>query len=538
MARKVFINYRRDDGAATARSVRDRLVSEFGSRSIFMDVDSLIAGQRFGAELDAALSRCDVLLALIGPHWLEILHARAASSERDFVVEEIATALQRSIVVIPVTFDDALLPRATDLPEAIRPLVGFQKQSLSHERFGADMHELVLAIRHASGSRSLGWPSTPRGLAVAAAIAVAGISTAAYLMSDSRIGELVHSAFRSPPSRTISSTEPTRLQVSETVAQQIGNQRVNVTRRYVRLIAPLISAKPAALPAENAEVHDFDPLKLLKGVSTVSPQRPTVYEALSRAGAAQKISASTMQIVMSAHAALIDFTRPVAAADVVDLLFEVDDTRPEGPYELPLFVALSTGVAASGYYRFARADGTIEYFDAKGMRPPRVIRQKPVEGATVVLSGTFGVRRDPILGYAKVHQGVDWAAPVGTPVVAAADGVVEVAERQGGYGNLIVLRHIYSVKTAYAHLDHFADGLAPERTVRQGEVIGFIGATGLATGPHLHFEVRINDRYIDVLTLETTHNTDLSPPEREAFERDRKRIDGLLTRSTAAERSP
>src|SRR5262245_33119295 len=150
MPGKVFVNYRRDDAAGDARGVRDGLAVKFGKSNIFMDVDNLLAGQRFAAELAKALEACDVLIAIIGPRWMELLKAKATSGERDYVREEIAAALMRNIMVIPVRVgregNMPALPRADDLPEDIRDLVDFQKHDVAHERFGRDMADLTQAI--------------------------------------------------------------------------------------------------------------------------------------------------------------------------------------------------------------------------------------------------------------------------------------------------------------------------------------------------------------------------------------------------------
>ncbi len=146
MAGKVFVNYRRDDERSTAARVRDRLAGVFGVANVFMDVDNLLAGQRFDRELEKALAETDVFLAVIGPKWMELFAQRQASGERDYVREEIAGALKRGILVIPVLIERAPMPRGANLPEDIREMVLHQKHDISHERFGRDIEELVVAI--------------------------------------------------------------------------------------------------------------------------------------------------------------------------------------------------------------------------------------------------------------------------------------------------------------------------------------------------------------------------------------------------------
>jgi hypothetical protein len=149
MPGKAFVNYRRDDARDMAARIRDRLAAAFGDANVFMDVDNLLAGQRFDRELEKALDQTDVLLAVIGPGWLELLAERADSGERDYVRAEIAGALQRGIVVIPVLIERTPLPRADALPGDIRDLVLHHKHVVSHEQFGRDLAGLIRAIREA-----------------------------------------------------------------------------------------------------------------------------------------------------------------------------------------------------------------------------------------------------------------------------------------------------------------------------------------------------------------------------------------------------
>jgi hypothetical protein len=148
MSGKLFINYRRDDTRDMAARIRDRLAATFGDTNVFMDVDDLMAGQRFDKELEKALDETDVFLAVIGPRWLELL-AERAGGKRDYVREEIAGALSRGITVIPVLVERTPLPEHDALPEDMQNLVLHQKHVVTHERFGRDVEDLAGAIRFA-----------------------------------------------------------------------------------------------------------------------------------------------------------------------------------------------------------------------------------------------------------------------------------------------------------------------------------------------------------------------------------------------------
>ena len=176
---KIFVSYRRDDAPGDARGIYERLGRSFGEGKVFMDVDQLLAGQRFDRELDKALAECDVLIAVIGSRWMDLLSECAQHGRRDYVRDEIAAALQREIIVIPVMMgreaNMPALPRAQDLPENIRDLVLYQKHNIAHESFGRDAAHLIAALQ--SLLRERRGPGRWRALAVAglSGLAVTGV---------------------------------------------------------------------------------------------------------------------------------------------------------------------------------------------------------------------------------------------------------------------------------------------------------------------------------------------------------------------------
>jgi formylglycine-generating enzyme required for sulfatase activity len=189
MAGKIFISYRREDDPAAAARVRDALASKFGKANLFMDVDSLVAGQRFDDELRRALAVCDVLIAIIGPRWMDLLESkRVMSGPRDYVREEIAQALKRNVVVVPVRVgrEGGLppLPRAKDLPADIRDLVEYQKHDVVHERFSRDMAQLIEAIHYVRRSRRTGhtFHRAPLAWISAGAATVLALSLLVYVL--------------------------------------------------------------------------------------------------------------------------------------------------------------------------------------------------------------------------------------------------------------------------------------------------------------------------------------------------------------------
>jgi TPR repeat protein len=179
---KIFISYRREDAPGDARGICDRLSRIFGAANVFMDVDSLVAGQRFERELDKALAKCDVLIAVIGSHWMELLNDYAQHGRRDYVREEIAAALQRDIVVVPVTIGHQAkipqLPQAENLPENIRDLLTYQKHSIAHETFGRDTNDLIAALKTVLGNKQgpRPWRAIAATVAIGLLLAGAGLA--------------------------------------------------------------------------------------------------------------------------------------------------------------------------------------------------------------------------------------------------------------------------------------------------------------------------------------------------------------------------
>ncbi len=197
----------------------------------------------------------------------------------------------------------------------------------------------------------------------------------------------------------------------------------------------------------------------------------------------------------------IDFHRDLRKGDRFSLVYEVLTHQGQVVRSGRILAAEVTSkqkVLQAYWFQPARGEGAYYTAEGKSVRKPFLL--SPIEFSRVT-SGFSDARFHPILQTLRAHKGVDYAAPIGTPVVAVADGIVDAAEFQNGYGNLIVLKHQGTYSTAYGHLDDFATGLRKGAHVRQGETIGYVGQTGLATGPHLHYEFRINDEQVDPLAV-------------------------------------
>ncbi|MGD9510894.1 MAG: peptidoglycan DD-metalloendopeptidase family protein [Geminicoccaceae bacterium] len=221
----------------------------------------------------------------------------------------------------------------------------------------------------------------------------------------------------------------------------------------------------------------------------------------------------------------VDFQRDLHPGDRLEAVYRrlLDEAgRPVAEGDLD-FVGLTTGERVIEAYRFAPDGGEADFYDREGRSVRKWLLRTVVDGAR--LSSGFGSRRHPILRYTRMHRGIDFAAPTGTPVLAAGSGVVEMAGRNRGYGNYVRLRHNASYATAYAHLSRYAPGLQRGRRVEQGEVIGYVGATGLATGPHLHYELLVDGRQVDPLGVDLVAGDPLRGAQLARFLARRDQID-------------
>ena len=229
----------------------------------------------------------------------------------------------------------------------------------------------------------------------------------------------------------------------------------------------------------------------------------------------------------------VDFQRKVQPGDSFEVLYAGEDETPAADSRNDvLFAALTVAGEAKKFYRFQSPDdGLVDYYDESGKSAKKFLVRKPLI-AGVMRSG-FGLRRHPILGYTKMHTGVDWASPSGTPIYAAGNGTVEKAGWESGYGKYIRVRHTNGYETAYGHMSAYAKGIEEGKRVRQGQVIGFVGSTGLSTGSHVHYEILVNGRFVDPMRIKLPRGRELSGPLLADFEQERERLDGIMARKPA-----
>lgn len=219
----------------------------------------------------------------------------------------------------------------------------------------------------------------------------------------------------------------------------------------------------------------------------------SLYGSAAKAGIPKSIVSSAIKI----YSHNVDFQRDVKAGDTLEVMYQTHET--EDGYVAKtgniLFAQLTVGGRKIPLYRYESTDGAVDYYGPDGQSTKKTLMKTPVDGARV--SSGFGMRRHPVLGYSKMHKGIDFAAPTGTPIYAAGDGVIEKAGRFSSYGNYVRIRHRGDMDTAYGHMSKIASGVKPGSRVRQGQLIGYVGTTGRSTGPHLHYEVLVNNKQVN-----------------------------------------
>ena len=221
----------------------------------------------------------------------------------------------------------------------------------------------------------------------------------------------------------------------------------------------------------------------------------------------------------------VDFQRDIWKGDKFELMFERHVT-PSGDVARAgdiLYAALILRGKKLPIYLFPDQDGFADYFNAEGKGVRKALMRTPINGAR--LSSNFGPRRHPILGYNRMHKGVDFAAPTGTPIYAAGDGWIEVRKTNGGFGKYIRIRHNSEFSTAYAHMHRYAKGLGTGSRVKQGQVIGYVGTTGRSTGPHLHYEIHKNGQAVNPMKVRFPSSETLKGERLQAFEDARDKLD-------------
>lgn len=305
--------------------------------------------------------------------------------------------------------------------------------------------------------------------------------------------------------------------------------RASIYNHTTHLVTITLNDKAQYVPSDEPETT---PLLATAFDGNAAPTKlhgdlPSVYDGISRAALAYGMTDTMRAQLVKMLASDVDLQSKLSPSDELEAFFSLpDDSDNANDDSQLLYVSANFGGTTRKFYRYQSPNGSVDYFNENGKSAKQFLLRNPVPNG--VFRSPFGMRRHPILGYSRMHTGVDWAAPRGTPIIAAGNGVVEKASWANGYGNQTLIRHANGYVSSYSHQNAIARGVTPGAKVRQGQVIGYVGSTGLSTGPHLHYEVIVNGTKVDPMRIRLPDNKALSGKELEAFMRERDRIDKLL----------
>ncbi|MCM2294802.1 M23 family metallopeptidase [Allorhizobium sp. BGMRC 0089] len=262
---------------------------------------------------------------------------------------------------------------------------------------------------------------------------------------------------------------------------------------------------------------------------SASRDMPSIYDGIYRAALSHGMGKNLTAQIIRLLASSVDLQSPLKPTDGLEAFFSAADESGKAAADAELlFLRTRFGDTTTELYRFQDpSDGSIDYFDENGRTNKQFLLRNPVPNG--VFRSGFGMRRHPILGYSRMHTGVDWGAPAGSPIIAAGDGVVEKAGwDSGGYGNQTIIRHANGYESSYNHQSAIAKNVVPGAHIKQGQVIGWVGTTGESTGPHLHYEIIVNGTKVDPMKVRLPDGKALEGEALSRFEQERKRIDDLL----------
>ena len=314
----------------------------------------------------------------------------------------------------------------------------------------------------------------------------------------------------------------------ETKSEKSRIVRASVYNRQEHLLTIALNDRGQFVPGDEPEPNP----EILTAFDDSAPVHvrgdlPTVYDGIYRAAFSYGMTRDMTRQLVKLLSSDIDFQARLSPTDRIEVFFsEPEDDDSASPDSELLYVSSTFGGAKHDFYRFQMQDGTIDYFDRDGRSSRQFLLRNPVPNGQ--FNNGFGMRRHPILGYSRMQTGVDWTAPIGTPIISAGNGVVEKSGWASGYGRQTIIRHANGYETSYNHQSAIANGVSEGARVRQGQVIGYVGASGLATGAHLHYELMVNGAKVDPMRVRLPVSRALKGPELEVFMRERARIEELL----------
>lgn len=262
---------------------------------------------------------------------------------------------------------------------------------------------------------------------------------------------------------------------------------------------------------------------------------PTLFESIYQTALSNRIPRELIDELIRIYAYDVDFQRRAKPGDSIDVFYSAEEESGSTPTRDDiLYTALTVNGETKRYFKYRVGnEAIIDFYDERGRSSKKFLLRTPVNGA--VLRSGYGFRRHPILGYSRLHTGVDWAARYGSPVAAAGAGTVVKAEWTAGYGRRVEIQHSNGYVTSYNHLSAFARNLQKGARVTQGQIVGFLGSSGLSTGPHLHYEVIVNGSFVDPLRIRVPRGRVLEGRILAEFEQERERVEQMMRKSNAAQ---
>ena len=326
-------------------------------------------------------------------------------------------------------------------------------------------------------------------------------------------------------------------QIKKELSKKINLNKLNINQKFSftvdqtssivkEFIFQVSNTEKIYLTRKN-ETDKFDQKILVTKLNKIIVyDESIILESLYKSATNQKIPASIIIEFARIYGFQVDFQRDIRKQDSFQIMYEIflDDKKK----------IIETGNILYANLKLSGEDNSLYYFDSKnseghydksGKSVQKALMKTPINGAR--LSSSFGMRKHPIDGFNKMHRGTDFAAPMGTPIMASGNGVIKKAGWCGGGGNCVVIKHNSTYQTVYAHMSKFAKGIRKGTRVKQGQTIGFVGSTGKSTGPHLHYEVIVNGKRINSQTLKLPSGKILKGDERKIFETKRIKLDVL-----------
>jgi len=300
----------------------------------------------------------------------------------------------------------------------------------------------------------------------------------------------------------------------------------NGSRTVVNFVYPINNTTSVAIRKSKNNFEIIENILQLNKVEVVAKNiiKNNLYSSAVEAGVEPNIIVEFARI----FGFEVDFQRDIRQGDWFEILYEKfeDDNNKVRDTGKIIYASMYVNGEEINLYNF-KFNNIEDFYDIKGKSITKSLMKTPINGAR--LSSSFGMRKHPILGYNKMHRGTDFAARSGTPIMASGSGTVTRARWCGGGGNCVKIKHNSTYETIYAHMKAFAKGIKEGRKVKQGQIIGYVGSTGLSTGPHLHYEVLVNGKKVNSQRLKLPSGKTLSGDEREQFELDRIKIDLKLS---------